>query len=118
VADLCRQVSAIAWAEVKRLTFWRRPLLRWLVGQVQWGFALREAGKSGMVASLWPTREYALPAVVNIPDILNHITDGEVRRWMATWRLSGVSHFPLIERCGSAAGDWALMPDDVRQHQS
>ena len=26
-----RQVSAAAWAEVKQLTRWRRPLLRWLV---------------------------------------------------------------------------------------
>ncbi|MGH8064021.1 MAG: PEP/pyruvate-binding domain-containing protein [Candidatus Entotheonellia bacterium] len=55
-----RRVSAAAWAEVKRLTFWRRPLLRWLVGRVQRGFALREAGKSGMVASLWPTRRLLL----------------------------------------------------------
>jgi hypothetical protein len=50
------QVSAAAWAEAKCLTFWRWPLLRWLVSQVQRGFALREAGKSGMVALFWPTR--------------------------------------------------------------
>jgi phosphohistidine swiveling domain-containing protein len=55
-----RQVSAAAWTEVARLTFWRRPLLKWLVGQVQRGFALREAGKSGMVATLWPTRQLVL----------------------------------------------------------
>jgi rifampicin phosphotransferase len=55
-----RQVSAAAWAEVTRLTFWRRPLLKWLMGQVTRGFALREAAKSGMVASLWPTRHLVL----------------------------------------------------------
>jgi hypothetical protein len=30
------------------------------VGQVQRGIALREGGKSGMVASLWPTRHLLL----------------------------------------------------------
>ena len=55
-----RQVSAAAWTEVAHLTFWRRPLLKWLVRQVQRGFALREAGKSGMVATLWPTRQLVL----------------------------------------------------------
>jgi pyruvate,water dikinase len=53
-------VSATAWSEVAHLTFWRRPLLKWLVRRVQRGFALREAGKSGMVASLWPTRHLLL----------------------------------------------------------
>jgi pyruvate,water dikinase len=55
-----RRVSAAAWAEVTRLTLWRRPLLKWLVGQVKRGFAVREAAKSGMVASLWPTRHLVL----------------------------------------------------------
>jgi phosphohistidine swiveling domain-containing protein len=58
--QMARQVSAAAWAEVARLTFWRRPLLKWLVRRVQRGFALREAGKSGVVASLWPTRHLVL----------------------------------------------------------
>lgn len=55
-----RQVSTAAWAEVVRLTFWRRPLLKWLVRRVQRGLALREAGKSGLVASIWPTRHLVL----------------------------------------------------------
>ncbi len=49
-------MSDAARAEVGRLTCWRRPLLKWLVGQGQQGFALRDAGKSGMVASLLPMR--------------------------------------------------------------
>jgi pyruvate,water dikinase len=55
-----RRVSAAAWTEVARLTFWRRPLLKWLVRRVQRGFAVREAGKSAMVASLWPMRHLVL----------------------------------------------------------
>jgi phosphoenolpyruvate-protein kinase (PTS system EI component) len=62
-------------------TRWSRLLLRWLVRQVQRGFALREEGKSGMVASLSHgaivAREYGLPAVVNIPGIPSHTHDGE-----------------------------------------
>jgi phosphoenolpyruvate-protein kinase (PTS system EI component) len=57
------------------------PLLRWLVRRVQRGFALREEGKFGMVASLSHgaivAREHGLPAVVNIPGIPSHIQDGE-----------------------------------------
>jgi hypothetical protein len=55
-----RQVSSMVWAEVKPLTRWRRPILWGLVGQVQRGFALQEAGKSSMVASLWPIRRLLL----------------------------------------------------------
>lgn len=51
-----RQVRDAAWTELKRLTFWRRPVLHWLVHQVQAGQAAREAAKSGAVASVWPTR--------------------------------------------------------------
>jgi pyruvate,water dikinase len=55
-----RQIRDAAWQEVRRLPFWRRFWIRWLVRHVQRGVALREGSKSGMVASLWPTRRWLL----------------------------------------------------------
>lgn len=58
--QVAREVSARAWQEITRLTWWRRPLLKWLVRRTQHGFAAREAGKSGLVASMWPTHHLVL----------------------------------------------------------
>jgi phosphohistidine swiveling domain-containing protein len=110
--QVARQVSAAAWAEVKQLTRWRRPLLRWLVGQVQRGFALREAGKSGMVASLWPTRRLLLELVCRL------VASGHMERPEQVFHLSKVDLLGLL--CGhwDGHGAGALADDRAAQREA
>lgn len=60
--DGARQARAAAEAEVARRTFWLRPVIRWLAGRARQGAALREAGKSAMVALGEPLRYLVLEA--------------------------------------------------------
>jgi pyruvate,water dikinase len=54
------KVQAQAQAELKTLTFWRRPVIRWLARRLQCGLALRELGKSILASGVWPGRLAAL----------------------------------------------------------
>ncbi len=58
--DAARAVRAAAEAEVARHTFWLRPLARWLAGRVRHGAAMRDAGRSAMMALWEPVRTVAL----------------------------------------------------------
>ena len=58
--DRGRGVRAAAEAELTRRTFWLRPVLRWLAARARQMAALREAGKSALVAPLGPLRAIAL----------------------------------------------------------
>lgn len=58
--EKARRRHEAAWEEVRRLTFWRRPILRWLLKETRAGFSYREAAKSAIVASMGATREIAL----------------------------------------------------------
>jgi rifampicin phosphotransferase len=107
-----RQVSAVAWAEVKRLTFWRRPLLKWLVRQVQRGFALREAGKSGMVASLWPTRHLVLEIGRRL------VTGGHLERPEQAFHLSKGDLLSLLRGHWDGRGAGALAQDRLAQREA
>jgi pyruvate,water dikinase len=107
-----RQVSAAAWAEVKRLTRWRRPLLRWLVAHVQRGFALREAGKSGMVASLWPTRHLLLELGCRL------VASGHMERPEQVFHLSKVDLLGLLCGYWDGRGAGALARDHAAQREA
>jgi pyruvate,water dikinase len=107
-----RRVSDAAWAEVKRLTFWRRPLLKWLVGQVQRGFALRESGKSGMVASLWPTRHLVLEVGRRL------VTGGHLERPEQAFHLSKSDLLSLLRGHWDGRGAGALAQDRIVQRES
>lgn len=107
-----RQVSAMAWAEVKPLTRWRRPLLRWLVGQVQRGFALREAGKSSMVASLWPIRRLLLELGCRL------VTSGQMERPEQVFHLSKVDLLCLLSGHWDGHGAGALAHDRAAQREA
>jgi pyruvate,water dikinase len=116
-----RQVSAAAWAEVKRLTFWRRPLLKWLIGQVQQGFSAREAGKSGMVASLWPTRQLVLDlgrrlvvaGNLSQPEHAFHLSKADLCAFLlGYWDGSG-AHALAQDRAAQRLAWLQLQPPDV-----
>ena len=106
-----RQVSVEAWVEVKALTRWRRPLLRWLVGQVQRGFALREAGKSSMVASLWPTRRLLLELGCRLT------VSGHLERAEQVFHLSKVDLLGLLSGYWDGHGAGALAYDRAAQRE-
>ena len=106
-----RQVSVEAWVEVKPLTRWRRPLLRWLVGQVQRGFALREAGKSSMVASLWPTRRLLLELGCRLT------VSGHLERPEQVFHLSKVDLLGLLSGHWDGHGAGALAHDRAAQRE-
>ncbi len=59
-ARKARALRAQAENEVCRMTFWRRPLIRWLVTRLQQGMALREAAKSAMGATAPSSRQALL----------------------------------------------------------
>jgi phosphohistidine swiveling domain-containing protein len=107
-----RQVSAAAWAEVQRLTLWRRPLLKWLVGQVQRGFALREAGKSGVVASLWPTRHLLLEVGRRL------VADGHMARPEHIFHLSKADLLALLRGYWEGCGAEVLTQDRMAQRET
>jgi phosphohistidine swiveling domain-containing protein len=107
-----RQTSDAAWAEVKRLTFWRRPLLKRLVGQVQRGFALREAGKSGMVASLWPTRHLVLEIGRRL------VAGGHLERPEQAFHLSKSDLLSLLRGHWDGRGAGALAQDRIVQREA
>jgi rifampicin phosphotransferase len=107
-----RQVSAAAWAEVRHLTFWRRPLLKWLVGQVQRGFALREAGKSGLVASLWPMRQLLLEVGRRL------VAAGHMDRPEQIFHLSRADLLTLLRGYWDGRGAQALTQDRTAQRQA
>ncbi len=54
------RLQAEARQELKSLTFWRRPIIRWLAKRLQHGQALRELGKSVLAAGAWPGRRAEL----------------------------------------------------------
>ena len=107
-----RQVSAKAWVEVKPLTRWRRPLLRWLVGQVQRGFALREAGKSSMVASLWPIRRLLLELGCRL------VASGHLERPEQVFHLSKVDLLCLLSGHWDGHGAGLLAHDRAAQREA
>lgn len=55
-----RALREQAESEVRRLTLWRRPLIRWLVRRLGQGMAQREAAKSAMGATVEPARRVYL----------------------------------------------------------
>jgi rifampicin phosphotransferase len=107
-----RRVSASAWVEVARLTFWRRPLLKWLVRQVQRGFALREAGKSGMVATLWPTRQLVLEVGRRLA------TAGHLEHPERAFHLSKADLLTLLRGYWDGRGAGALAQDRAAQREA
>jgi rifampicin phosphotransferase len=100
-----RRVSAAAWGEVKRLTRWRRPRLLWLVARVQRGFALREAGKSSMVASLWPIRRLLLELACRL------VASRHMERPEQVFHLSKVDLLRLLSGYWDGPGAGALAHD-------
>jgi pyruvate,water dikinase len=106
-----RRVSAAAWTEVARLTFWRRPLLKWLVGQVRRGFALREAGKSGMVATLRPTRQLVLEIGCRL------VAAGRMRQCEQAFHLSKADLLTLLHGYWDGRGAGALAQDRTAQRE-
>jgi pyruvate,water dikinase len=102
----------MAWAEVKCLTRWRQPWLRWLVGQVQRGFALREWGKSSMVASLWPIRRLLLELGGRL------VASGHLERPEQVFHLSNVDLSCLLHGYWDGRGAGALVQDRTAQRQA
>jgi rifampicin phosphotransferase len=58
--EAASKVQAEAQRELRKLTFWRRPVIGWLARLLQRAMALREFGKSILVAAVWPGRLVAL----------------------------------------------------------
>jgi pyruvate,water dikinase len=107
-----RRVSAEAWSEVCRLTFWRRPLLKWLVKQMQRGFALREAGKSAMVATFWPARRLLLELGRRLA------AAGHLERPEQAFHLSQADLLTLLRGYWDGRGAGALTRDRIDQRQA
>jgi pyruvate,water dikinase len=107
-----RRVSAVAWAEVARLTFWRRPLLKWLVRRVHRGFAWREAGKSALVASLWPTRHLLLDIGRRL------VVAGHMERPEDAFHLSKADLLALLRGHWDGRGAGALAQDRAAQREA
>jgi phosphohistidine swiveling domain-containing protein len=100
-----RQVSAAAWAEVSGLTFWRRPLLKRLVQGVQRGFAMREVGKSAMVATLGPARHLMLELGRRLVEL------GHLQRPEQAFHLSQADVLALLRGYWDGRGAGALTQD-------
>jgi phosphohistidine swiveling domain-containing protein len=107
-----RRVSAAAWMEVACLTFWRRPLLKWLVGRVQRGFALREMGKSGVAATLWPTRRLVLEIGRRL------MAGGHLERPEQAFHLSKADLLSLLRGYWDGRGAGALTQDRAAQREA
>ena len=106
-----RRVSADAWAEVNGLTFWRRPLLKWLVQQMQRGFALREAGKSAMVATFWPARHLLLEQGRRL------VAAGHIERAEQAFHLSRADLLTLLRGYWDGRGAGTLTQDRADQRE-
>ncbi len=50
------RIRTEAQEELRKLTFLRRPIIRWLARRLQRALALREFGKSTLAAGVWPGR--------------------------------------------------------------
>lgn len=93
-----RALRQEAEAEVRSLTFWRRPLIRWLSRRLRQGMAQREAAKSALSATAEPTRRVfleigrrlALAGCLRVPDDIFHLAAFEIQSYLlGDWEGNG-----------------------------
>jgi pyruvate,water dikinase len=119
--DRGRRARAEAEAELAGCTRWLRPAVNWLTGRARRMAALREAGKSALVAPLEPLRAIALEVgrrltragALDEPSDVFHLAVEEVEAFLGgEWDGSGARSLVADRRERAAA--WAAeSPADV-----
>jgi phosphohistidine swiveling domain-containing protein len=110
-----RRVSDEAWSEVKRvIPFWKRPVLKWLLGRMRWGYSARENAKSALAASMWPARRLALETgrLMNLPrpELAFHLAKAELMAFLdGAWDGRGAA--ALAEDREARRAAWLERPD-------
>lgn len=110
-----------AWAEVTRLTWWRRLPLAWLLKRVRQGLALRDAAKSGIVASLWPMHHLVLEVGKRLqatghlttPEEAFHLSKADVFTWLCGYWDGHGAKMLAQDRAAEDAAWRACHPPDV-----
>jgi pyruvate,water dikinase len=119
--ETARAVRAAAEAEVARRTRWWGPLVRWLAARARQGAALREAGKSAVVALLEPQRAVVLEVgrrlvaagALEYPSDVFHLAGTDVEMYLrGEWDGTGARAL-VADRQAQAAAWLAEAPPDV-----
>lgn len=119
--DAARALRAEAEAELARQTFFFRPLIRWLAQRARRAAALREAGKSLMMAIWEPMRSVCLEVgrrltaagMLDCPDDVFHFSYSDVESFLrGEWDGRGAR--PLVADRRKQRAAWlAETPPDV-----
>src|SRR5262249_24924906 len=88
--DAAQARRAEAEAELRRVSWLTRPLVRWLAGCARRSAALREAGKSALVAAIAPARRMLLDAgrrmvaagILDQRDDVFHLSWPDIETWL------------------------------------
>jgi phosphohistidine swiveling domain-containing protein len=113
--DAARNIREEAWAEVKRkVSFWKRPLLAWLLRRVRWGYAARENAKSALAASVWPARRLALECgrLLGLPrpELVFHLSQADLFAYLSGhWDGAGAAELALDRE--AKREEWLKQPE-------
>jgi len=112
--DAARRIRDEALAELRRLTFWRRPILRWLLKKAAYGFSAREAAKSGMSAPMWAMRHLALEVGrclgLEHPELAFHLSKADHLAFLlGFWDGRGAAELALDREAQREA--WLRLPE-------
>ncbi|HKS15696.1 MAG TPA: PEP-utilizing enzyme, partial [Planctomycetota bacterium] len=113
--DAARGIRDEAWKEVKKkVPFWKRPVLSWLLGRMRWGYAARENAKSALAASMWPTRRLALQCgrllKLPRPELAFHLAKADLQSYLeGTWDGAGAAELALDRE--ARREEWLKRPD-------
>jgi pyruvate,water dikinase len=118
---------AAADAEVAKLAFWKRLPVRWLAAQARQMAALREAGKSALVAPLEPLRAIALEvgrrltsaADLAEPNDIFHLAREEAEAFLrGEWDGSGAGALVAHRKQQAKAWELESPPDVIFEQQA
>jgi pyruvate,water dikinase len=119
--DVARRRRADAEREVRRLTWLRRPQIRWLARRAREGAALRERAKSALVAQIGPLRRALLEVgrrlvaadLASAPEDVFHLAFTDVEAWLrGEWDGRGL-HALVEDRKAEMAAWERQRPPDV-----
>jgi pyruvate,water dikinase len=119
--DAAQARRAEAEAELRRVSWLTRPLVRWLAGCARRSAALREAGKSALVAAIAPARRMLLDTgrrmiaagILDQRDDVFHLSWPDIETWLrGEW--DGAGARALVAERQSRDAQWrSLHPEDV-----
>jgi pyruvate,water dikinase len=120
--ETARQRRAEAEREVPRLTWLRRPQIRWLARRAREGAALREHAKSALVAQIGPLRQVLLEVgrrlaaadLALAPEDVFHLAFSDVEAWLrGEWDGRGLRALVEDRKAEMAAWERERPPDVI-----